>query len=213
VLRNPKDVAISFFYFIRMNTEAGFKDGLTEFIGLFKDGKGMATVCFNHLCSILAPFSGFNFVLLLKVPYGPWWKHVDGYTGSKDVHIIHYEDLHTRPKETLKALCQFLGKELDDKKLESIEEWCSFDAMKSNPMVNYEWNKVMGLYRKDGDFFRKGKVGDWLNHFSTTQSREYDAVVEANLKYKAALDYGISSEDLAKIYTASDEVVEKERTA
>jgi len=27
-----------------MNTEAGFKDGLTEFIGLFKNGKGMAIV-------------------------------------------------------------------------------------------------------------------------------------------------------------------------
>ncbi len=147
------------------------------------------------------------------MPYGPWWKHVDGYTSNKDVHIVHYEDLHSRPKETLKALCRFLGKELDEKKLESIEKWCSFDEMKKNPMVNYEWNKMLGLYRKDGQFFRKGKVGDWLHHFSTIQSREYDVVMAENLKYKADLDYGISIEDLTKIYTASDKVVYEEQSA
>lgn len=41
VLRNPKDVTISFFYFVQMSTESGYKGGLTEFIKLFKDGKGM----------------------------------------------------------------------------------------------------------------------------------------------------------------------------
>ena len=75
-------------------------------------------------------------------------------------------------------------------------------------MVNYEWNKVMGLYRKDGDFFRKGKIGDWLHHFSTTQSKDYDLILEKNLKYRTELDYGISSSDLNKIYKASDGIID-----
>ena len=39
VLRNPKDVAISFFYFVRMNTESGYTGGMVDFIRLFKEGK------------------------------------------------------------------------------------------------------------------------------------------------------------------------------
>ena len=120
------------------------------------------------------------------------------------MHVIHYEDLHKRPKETLSALCKFLDKDVDDSKLESIEKWCQFDNMKNNPMVNYEWNKVMGLYRKEGEFFRKGKIGDWLRHFTLSQSKEYDIAIEKNLKYDADLDYGVSKTDLEKIYAESN---------
>lgn len=134
------------------------------------------------------------------MPYGPWWKHVDGFTSRKNIHVIHYEDLHSQPKETLAKLCNFLGKEVDEKKLAAIEKWCHFDNMKQNPMVNYEWNKTMGLFRKEGNFFRKGKVGDWLHHFSTKDSKEYDQMVSENLKYAKELDYGISHDDLNKIY-------------
>ena len=73
-------------------------------------------------------------------------------------------------------------------------------------MVNYGWNKVMGLYRKDGEFFRKGKIGDWLQYFSRTQSKEYDSIVKENLSYEMKLDYGVSDEDLIKIYDASKDV-------
>ena len=132
--------------------------------------------------------------------YGPWWKHVDGFTSRKNVHVIHYEDLHSHPKETLAKLCRFLGKEVDETKLQKIEKWCHFDNMKKNPMVNYEWFKTLGLFRKDGDFFRKGKVGDWLHHFSTKDSKEYDLMVRENLKYERELDFGISKDDLDKIY-------------
>lgn len=95
---------------------------------------------------------------------------------------------------------------MDEKKIESIEKWCQFDNMKNNPMVNYEWNKVMGLYRKEGDFFRKGKVGDWLRYFTTTQSKEYDITIEKYLNYNTELDYGLTETDLKKIYAESNKV-------
>ena len=137
------------------------------------------------------------------MPYGPWCNHVDSYTSKKNVYVLHYEDLLSKPQETIKGLSKFLGKDLDDKKLQSIQSHCSFDNMKNNPMCNYEWNKEMGLFRKDGHFFRKGKIGDWLEHFSPSQSKQLDAVVEANLKYKGELEYGISNEDVEKIYSAA----------
>jgi hypothetical protein len=118
------------------------------------------------------------------------------------VHVIHYEELHEKPKETLQELCRFLGKNLDDKKLEAVISWCSFENMKSNPAVNYDWYKEIGLFRKDGNFFRKGKIGDWLNHFDLDLSKQFDQAVEKNLVYKAKnIDFGISDADLDKIYS------------
>ncbi len=73
-------------------------------------------------------------------------------------------------------------------------------------MVNYEWNKVMGLFHKDGEFFRKGKIGDWLQHYSTTLSKEADLMIKNNLKYSGQIDYGISEENLQKIYSASEAI-------
>jgi hypothetical protein len=108
-------------------------------------------------------------------------------------------------EEVVKSLAKFLNKELSDAQVKSIIEWCSFDNMKKNPTVNYEWYKEIGLFKKDGAFFRKGKIGDWLNGLSKEQSIELDRVLEKNLKYERKFDYGISDEDLKKIYSFNRE--------
>lgn len=98
-------------------------------------------------------------------------------------------------------MCEFLGKSLTDSQLKAIVEWCSFENMKKNPTVNYDWYKEIGFFRKDGDFMRKGQVGDWLNHFSKNDSLKMDEIIEKNLNYKHSFNYGISRDDLAKIYS------------
>ncbi|CAF0738590.1 unnamed protein product [Brachionus calyciflorus] len=176
IVRNPKDVTVSYFHFTNLSTQAQFTGSFYDFAKLFIDG---------------------------KVPYGPWWKHVDEYVSRKNVHVISYEDLHTRPYEVIKNLSEYLGKSLSDEKIKSIIEWCSFDNMKNNPSVNYEWYKELGLYKKSGNFFRKGKIGDWLNHFAMEDSKQIDEIVEKNLKTDIKFNYGISDEDLHKIYAAA----------
>ena len=81
-------------------------------------------------------------------------------------------------------MCQFLGKDFNDEKLEAIEKWCSFDSMKKNPMTNYTWNNIF-----KGSFFRNGVVGDWVNHFTPDQSKEFDLIID-NLEYKTGVDCG-----------------------
>lgn len=66
MVRNPKDVLVSFFHFLYMRDENGFNGTLEELFSYFVKGE-----CF----------------------YGPWWKHVDQFTQLEYVHIIHYEDL------------------------------------------------------------------------------------------------------------------------
>ncbi|RNA01338.1 estrogen sulfotransferase-like [Brachionus plicatilis] len=177
IVRNPKDVTVSYFHFTNLSTQAQFTGNFYDFTKLFIEG---------------------------KVPYGPWWSHVDDYLTKEDVHLIYYEDLHTRPFEVIKELSKYLGKDLSDDQIKSIIDWCSFDKMKNNPAVNYEWYKELGLYKKNGHFFRKGKIGDWLNHFAVDDSQQIDLIVENKLKTKLNFNYGICDEDLEKIYSVKN---------
>jgi hypothetical protein len=79
--------------------------------------------------------------------------------------------------------------------------------MRANPTVNYEWYKEIGLFRKNGAFFRKGEVGDWLNCLTKKQSLALDEALEKNLKYERKFNYGISDEDLQKIYSLNQEKI------
>lgn len=177
VLRNPKDVTISSFEFNRNCTQSKMNQNLQEYIESFKNG---------------------------KLFYGPWWEHVDGYTSKPNIHVIHYEGLLKNTKDELRLLCKFLGKEMSDEKLDSIQEWCSFDSMKNNPMVNHEWEKDCGVFNPEANFYRKGQAGNWLEHFTITQSKEYDALIKKKLQYKKQLDYGISTADLEKLYATHE---------
>ena len=177
IVRNPKDVTVSYFHFTNLSTEAQFTGNFYDFTKLFIEG---------------------------KVPYGPWWSHVDDYASKKNVHVIYYEDLHTKPFEVIKKLSEYLGKKLSDEQIKSIIDWCSFDNMKKNPAVNYEWYKELGLYKKSGHFFRKGKIGDWLNHFAMDDSQKVDDIVENKLQTKLKFNYGISDEDVKKIYASNN---------
>ncbi len=76
--------------------------------------------------------------------------------------------------------------------------------MKQNSSVNYEWNKMLGLFSSNGTFFRKGQIGDWLNYFSPKTSQEMDRIVKADLKYEKKFDFGISEEDMEKIHKAAE---------
>ena len=77
--------------------------------------------------------------------------------------------------------------------------------MKDNNSVNYEWYKEYGLFKKDGHFFRKGEIGDWLNYFSKDMSVIFDKFIEKNLQSKFEFNYGISQSELSKVYKQYDD--------
>lgn len=77
--------------------------------------------------------------------------------------------------------------------------------MKGNESVNYEWYKEYGLFRKDGHFFRKGEIGDWLNYYTKEMSVIVDKFVEKNLNSKFSFNYGITQAELLNIYEKYDE--------
>lgn len=66
MLRNPKDVIVSYFKFFSKFLPNQFMGTLDEMVDLFVEGNTM---------------------------YGPWWEHLNTYTSLANVHIVHYEDL------------------------------------------------------------------------------------------------------------------------
>lgn len=49
--------------------------------------------------------------------------------------------------------------------MDKLEKWCSFDSMKNNPKVNYDWFKEWGFAKKSFSFLRKGIFIYYFNLF------------------------------------------------
>ena len=54
--------------------------------------------------------------------------------------------------------------------------------MKHNSSTNYNRYKDYGLLSKDGDFLRKGKVGDWERYYSEKEKRTTDKITKDKFK-------------------------------
>ncbi|XP_038055429.1 sulfotransferase 1 family member D1-like isoform X2 [Patiria miniata] len=110
VLRNPKDLAVSLFYFGKAWQEMGF----SNFLERFKSGEVDYGPWWEH--------------------YLYFWtrRHED------NVCIMKYEDMQRDLKGVVTTIGKFLGKELSNQTIDAIVEHCSFNSMKSNPMANMD---------------------------------------------------------------------------
>uniref|UniRef100_UPI00398F8D04 amine sulfotransferase-like n=1 Tax=Pristiophorus japonicus TaxID=55135 RepID=UPI00398F8D04 len=155
VARNPKDVAVSLYHFqnyvIMLDATSSFEDFLEKFI----EGKVLYSSWFDHIHD--------------------WYTHRDEF----DILFVTYEEMQKDLRASIQKICDFLGKELDDEKLDIVTEQCTFKVMKINPMANYEniENK-----NPNGAFLRKGIVGDWKNHFTVAQSEMFDRIYQERMK-------------------------------
>ncbi|CAH1782524.1 unnamed protein product, partial [Owenia fusiformis] len=158
VVRNPKDVAVSYYNFYKMNTSLGsFTGPFSEFLSMFMEG---------YVC------------------IGDYFKNVLGWyeASTKDDHIllIKYEDLKKSPLEQIKQIAGFLEKDLGDDVLKAICDHVSFANMKANPMVNYEGFPIMN--HDISPFMRKGEIGDWKNYFTTEEDAAFMKLYREKMK-------------------------------
>ena len=156
VMRNPKDVCVSIYYHRLMMTEVVWEELLSE-------------------------FSSANIV------YGNWCDHVLGWWKNRDapnILFVKYEDMKTDPTAAVRTVADFIGiKDTTDELIQSVVENSSFSNMKKNPNANYAWfsghDKV---FSREGQFMRKGEVGDWKQHFTDAESENLDEFVSEKLR-------------------------------
>ncbi|MCL7043070.1 hypothetical protein MKW94_014216 [Papaver nudicaule] len=157
--RDPKDTFISFWHFnnkLRKNMEHG---SLEEAFEKFCEG---------------------------VVEFGPFWDNVLGYwkmslESPERVLFLKYEEMKKEPKIHLMKLAEFLGspfsaEEENDGVPEEILKLCSFDNL-SNLEVNKTGKMPMAGF-EFSVFFRRGEVGDHVNHLTPEMIERLDKITE-----------------------------------
>jgi hypothetical protein len=148
IARNPKDVAVSYYYHVASLKQLDFDRDWDCFYELFMKDEVPFGSWFNHTLD--------------------WWLHKN----ENNILFMKYEDMKIDLKASVKRIAYFMGYQLDDHKIEQIYEQCTFEAMKSNPLADPD-HVVYHLEKMKEDstpFLRKGIIGDWRNHFTNEQS-------------------------------------------
>uniref|UniRef100_A0A4W6G3U0 Sulfotransferase n=1 Tax=Lates calcarifer TaxID=8187 RepID=A0A4W6G3U0_LATCA len=100
-----------------------------------------------------------------KMVFGSWYEHVRGWwekkQSSSNILYLFYEDLI-------------------EVRVKVMMEKVLFDNMKHNKMVNGSVDEVFDS--KFSPFMRKGKVGDWKNHFTVQQNEQFDEDYKRKMK-------------------------------
>ena len=165
VMRNPKDVAVSMLAFLKKIFPPQIPLTWESHFENFAEGKIPSGSFHDH-------FLG-------------WWSHKD----SANIFIVTYEQMKRDLPSAIKSVSTFLGYNLTDEVIGKIAEQTTFDNMKKNPIAN---NQHMDKWTLgEGEFMRKGIIGDWKNVFSEEQSARIDAIVADKLGGTGIVfDYG-----------------------
>ncbi|XP_075056747.1 amine sulfotransferase-like [Mixophyes fleayi] len=152
VMRNPKDVMKSLYHFEAIAVHTQKSPDFDHFFKKFLAGDVLA---------------------------GSWFDHVRGwYTHKDDFNIlfVKYEDMIKDLHSVVKQICTFLGKELDDESLDIVVNRATFKKMQKDPLANKENVPEEYLNLQNGNFMRKGTIGDWKNIFTVAQSEAFDKI-------------------------------------
>ncbi|XP_069786761.1 sulfotransferase 1C4-like isoform X2 [Narcine bancroftii] len=150
VARNPKDVAVSYFHFHRMNQAMPEPGPWDQFLQTFVNG---------------------------QVSWGCSYEHALGWWEARKLHqilFIFYEDIKEDPRREILKVASFLGKVLDEIAVEKVVHHSQFAVMKDNPMANYSTLPSTIFNQAISKFMRKGEVGDWKNLFTVAQNEAFD---------------------------------------
>lgn len=152
VVRNPKDMCISFHEFLRKIPGVAHSDVSFEiYFNLFLDGRVTYGDYFDHLLQS--------------------WSHKD----DPNVLFIVYEDMKKDVRPMIRRVADFLGVELTDELLERIATITSFDYLKKAQYNEKLSQKIAvhGLHPRQ--VVHKGVVGEWRKIMSEEQSRRLEA--------------------------------------
>ncbi|XP_006868454.1 PREDICTED: sulfotransferase family cytosolic 2B member 1 [Chrysochloris asiatica] len=169
--RNPRDVAVSLYYYSKIAGQLKDPGKPDQFLQDFLNG---------------------------EVQFGSWFDHIKGWIrmqGKENFLFITYEELHQDLLGSVKRVSEFLGRPLDSEALSSVVAHSAFGAMKANTMSNYTLLPPNLLDNRQGAFLRKGVCGDWKNYFTVAQSETFDRVYREQMQGQPTFPWDKASKD------------------
>jgi len=161
MIRDPRDVCLSFYHHCRLFKYEGYVGTLAQFIEGFMEGA-------NWL--------------------GPYWKHVEEAWRMRDhpnFYICFYDKLKENPEEEYQKLAKFLEIDICENDIKKIVEHTSFAEMKKRdnffvPKSEYDVYMNEKIRTDDGGFFRKGERGQWRDVFDEEQKEKFSDWIRKN---------------------------------
>ncbi|XP_052066939.1 sulfotransferase 1B1-like isoform X2 [Mytilus californianus] len=146
MIRNPKDVCVSFYYHSKSDT-------FLDFTGTWDDF--------------------FEMWMSDKCPNGSWYNYEkEMEQAEKDfpgmIFNCYFEEMKKDNTGEIQRLANFLGIPCTEKIIENIAETTSFNHMQKNKLDMTE------VISGKGFIYRKGEIGDWKNHFTVAQNERFD---------------------------------------
>ncbi|XP_046584474.1 sulfotransferase 1C2-like [Haliotis rubra] len=155
ILRNPKDMAVSFFHHHTKLPKIYEYDGKWE----------------NHLSLLMDG----------KVDFGSFFTYLKDWAAVGKTHpevptlTLVYEDLKEDPLAGIRKVAKFLNVEKSEEFYLKVKELTSFNKMKERKgglVATPDGSPVM---------YRKGEVGDWKNYFTVAQNEAFDRLYKENM--------------------------------
>ncbi|XP_037072949.1 sulfotransferase family cytosolic 1B member 1-like [Pollicipes pollicipes] len=151
VARNPKDACVSYYNHNRLIRCHEYMGDLELFMEYFMKSNIVETPFLEHM------IEAWNL------------RH------HPNMCFIFFEDMKRDLKSEIRKVAKFLGKSFSDEEIAKLASHLHIDNFKKNPFVNSEFGKQIGFMHQDrGNFIRKGKTGDWKNHFTPEMNAKFD---------------------------------------
>lgn len=160
VARDPRDVAVSFYYHNKFFKVHAYRGDFKTYWSLFIND------------------------LVLWAPYFAHLKEAWALRHHPNMLFLFYEELSMDLKKTIRRLCKFYNKNYTEEEIQRLCEHVQFDKMRTNKTIVPDWmvHSAVVDIRDENGFVRKGKVGGWQEHFDEEMTRQADKWIQDNLK-------------------------------
>ncbi|CAB3380088.1 Hypothetical predicted protein [Cloeon dipterum] len=146
IARNPKDMAVSFYYHNRLLRTQGYVGDFPAYWEYFEKD---------------------------LLPWCPFWEHIKEaweLRNEENLLFLFFEDLVKDLAGSVKKISEFLGKKLTPDQLDRLVSHLQIDNFRKNPSTNLDAENMPGTrVTGEQDFIRKGKNGSWKEELFTPE--------------------------------------------
>ncbi|KAL4219455.1 hypothetical protein ACF0H5_022034 [Mactra antiquata] len=162
-VRNPKDVAVSLHYYSTGSVGINSQLSWSAQLKYFMEGKVRFGSIFEYLRH---------------------WNHVIRTHNYPKILVVYYEELKKKPVDVVRHIQNFLGLKLNDERINDIIARCSLERLKRDSNDRHKRHEPLSaVVNKENKtvVYRKGVIGDWMNHFTVAQNIEFDELMKNKL--------------------------------